>query len=174
MPPAEPRITELSAADAPLYNEFLLQGVAAHPDTLRIAAGDILATPFETDPGAEGTTFVARGAAGDWLGVVTVQREAGRQKRRHIAWVLRMYVAARAAGAGVGRALLLRAIDAARALPGVEKLNLTVAAHNERAVRLYESCGFREFSREEDAFRDPEPRTELSMSLRLADEGARR
>lgn len=160
-------IAVLTASDADTYNAFLLQGVRAHPDALRISPRDIAATPFKTDHGGEGSTFVARGARGEWLGIVTVEREVGREKRRHIAWVLRMYVAAEASGAGVGRTLLLRAIARARELPGVEKVNLTVAAHNERAVHLYTACGFREFSRESDAFRDPEPRVELSMSLRL-------
>jgi ribosomal protein S18 acetylase RimI-like enzyme len=96
-----------------------------------------------------------------------VERESGRAKRRHIAWVLRMYVSADAAGAGIGRKLLERAVARARELPGVHKLNLTVAAHNERAVGLYRSVGFREFAREEDAFRDPLPRCELTMALPL-------
>jgi ribosomal protein S18 acetylase RimI-like enzyme len=99
--------------------------------------------------------------------VVTIEREPGRQKRRHLAWVLRMYVSADSAGRGVGRALLAAALERARALPGVEKVNLTVAEHNARAVALYESVGFRRFAREEDAFRDALPRTELTMALRL-------
>jgi GNAT superfamily N-acetyltransferase len=167
MTPTHLEIAALTAADADAYNAFLLRGVLAHPDTLRISPRDVAAAPFETDHGAEGSTFAAKAPGGDWLGIVTVEREAGREKRRHIAWVLRMYVAAEASGAGVGRALLLRAVARARELPGVEKVNLTVAAHNERAVQLYATCGFREFSRESDAFRDPEPRVELSMSLRL-------
>jgi ribosomal protein S18 acetylase RimI-like enzyme len=46
-------------------------------------------------------------------------------------------------------------------------VNLTVAAHNARAVGLYGSEGFQLIGREEDAFRDPTPRTELTMSLSL-------
>lgn len=167
MRPAPYTLRALVASDAPAYNDFFRQGVLAHPDTLRISPGDVAAAAFKTDHGAEGTTFVAEDTTGNWLGVVTLEREQGREKRRHIAWVLRMYVAASGAGAGVGRALLLIAIARARALPGVEKLNLTVAAHNARAVRLYESVGFATFGREEDAFRDAVPRAELSMSLKL-------
>jgi ribosomal protein S18 acetylase RimI-like enzyme len=167
MAPLPFALRALVAGDAATYNDFFRQGVHAHPDTLRISPRDIAAAPFKTDQGAEGTTFVAVDAAGDWLGVVTLEREQGREKRRHIAWVLRMYVAAGGAGAGVGRALLLAAIGRARELPGVEKVNLTVAAHNARAVGLYESVGFATFGREEDAFRDPAPRAELSMSLKL-------
>lgn len=167
MAPPPFTLRALAASDAAAYNEFFRQGVNAHPDTLRISPRDIAAAPFKTDHGAEGTTFVAVDAAGNWLGVVTLEREQGREKRRHIAWVLRMYVAASGAGAGVGRGLLLAAIGRARELPGVEKVNLTVAAHNARAVGLYESVGFATFGREEDAFRDSAPRAELSMSLKL-------
>jgi ribosomal protein S18 acetylase RimI-like enzyme len=156
-------LRELGAADAAAYNAFLRRGVREHPDTLRISEADITAAPFPAQP-LEGATFVAHDALGVWLGTVTVEREQGRSKRRHVAWILRMYVIAESAGAGVGRALLRHAIGHARALPGVEKLNLTVAAHNQRAVALYESEGFCGIGREEDAFRDPTPRTELTLS----------
>jgi ribosomal protein S18 acetylase RimI-like enzyme len=169
MPTLPPRISlrALGAGDAAAYNDFFRRGVLAHPDSLRISAADIASTPFKTDHGDQGTTFVAEREAGNWLGVVTVEREPGREKRRHIAWILRMYVAESSAGAGVGRKLLRAAISRARQLPEITKLNLTVAAHNTRAVGLYESEGFRSFAREEDAFRDPAPRAELTMTLTL-------
>ena len=169
MPQTKPSVASraLVAADASAYNDFFRAGALAHPDTLRISPADIAAAPFKTDHGTEGTTVVAQSENGDWLGVVTLEREQGREKRRHIAWVLRMYVAASSAGNGVGRALLRAAIARARELPGVTKVNLTVAAENPRAVGLYESEGFRTFAREEDAFRDPTPRTELTMTLTL-------
>ena len=160
-------IRTLGASDAAAYNALLTRGVRQHPDTLRIAEADILERPFDTTPSVEAATFAAIAEDGSLLGTVAVERERGRQKRRHVAWLLRMYVPLEAAGQGVGRALLVRGIEFARSLPGVEKLNLTVAAHNARAVALYERHGFREFSREEDAFRDPSPRTEFSMALRL-------
>jgi GNAT superfamily N-acetyltransferase len=160
-------ITSLGPGDAATYNDFFGRGSAMHPDTLRISPADIARAPFKTFFGDEGSSFVARDADGRWLGVVTVEREAGREKRRHVAWILRMYVASEHAGAGVGRALLTAAISRARELPGIAKVNLTVAEHNARAVRLYESAGFRSFAREPDAFRDSEPRIELTMSLVL-------
>lgn len=161
------RVEALGTEDAATYNAFFSAGAAVHSDTLRISPADIAAAPFRTEHGAEGTTFVAKDASSRWLGVVTIERETGREKRRHIAWILRMYVSGESAGKGVGRKLLQAALARARELPGVQKLNLTVAAHNARAVGLYESVGFRSFGREADAFRDREPREELTMSLRL-------
>jgi L-amino acid N-acyltransferase YncA len=160
------RIEELGAADAARYNAFLSEGCERHPDTLRIAPGDIAAVPFATAASSEGCSLVARAASGEWLGVGTLERERGREKRRHVAWVLRMYVAT--PGQGVGRALLRELQRRAAALPGVSKLNLTVAAHNQAAVGLYRSEGFREFSREADAFRSRQgPTEELTMSRPL-------
>jgi RimJ/RimL family protein N-acetyltransferase len=157
----------LAAADSEAYNAFFRRGALAHPDTLRISPADIAAAPFQTAASERGCTLLAEAADGRWLGVVTLERETGREKRQHIAWLLRMYVPVESAGRGVGRALLRAAIARARELPGVSKLNLTVAAHNARAVRLYESEGFRTFAREVDAFRDSEPRTELTLALTL-------
>jgi ribosomal protein S18 acetylase RimI-like enzyme len=159
-------VVRLGEGDAGRYNEFLLRGVREHRDTLRISEGDVLRAPFAT-AGDAGATFVAVTKEGHWAGTVAVERERGREKREHIAWIVRMYVANEHAGRGVGRALLTHAMDHARTLPGVAKLNLTVAAHNEHAVRLYQRHGFREFSREVDAFRDPVSRTELSLSVVL-------
>jgi len=158
----------LAAHNAADYNQFLRQGVLAHPDTLRISASDIERAPFKTDYGIERSTFLAYDSeSGAWLGVVTVEREAGREKRRHIAWVLRMYVTHPIRIQYIGRALLRAAIARAREWNEVAKLNLTVAAHNAAALALYRSEGFQIFSEETDAFRDPTPRTELSLSLRL-------
>lgn len=164
------QIAQLGPEDAADYNAFLLAGTVAHPDTLRIAAADIEASPFTTLATEETATLVALNERGEWQGVVTVERELGRQKRRHIAWIYRMYVDARSAGAGVGRQLLRAALTRARSMPQVAKVNLTVAAHNRAAIHLYASEGFREFAREEDAFRDPQPRRELTMTLSVQPE----
>jgi ribosomal protein S18 acetylase RimI-like enzyme len=158
-------VRSLRVDEAVAYNDFLRIGLEAHPDTLRISVADLEAAPFRTEATAETMTLVAVRDDGSWLGVTTVERERGREKRRHVAWLLRMYVDAAVSGAGVGRALLRAGIAKARAMHGVSKLNLTVAEHNQRAIALYTSEGFRVFGREEDAFRDALPRCELSLSL---------
>lgn len=157
------RIVPLTSAEGPRYNAFLSEGCARHPDTLRIAPEDIATAPFVLSDSGESCTLVALAETGEWLGVGTVEREVGRAKRSHIAWILRMYVAA--PGRGIGRALLQQLKARAAGLVGVTKLNLTVAEHNTAAVGLYRSLGFVEFSREPDAFRAAgRSVTELSMS----------
>jgi len=160
-------IRALTDVDGAAYNAFFERGVRTHPDTLRIAGEDFATLPFSTTSTDDAVTFAAVRDDGTWLGVVTVEREGGRMKRRHIAWILRMYVAREHMSKGIGRALLRTALERAAVMPGVAKVNLTVAAHNAAAIALYSSEGFEPFAREEDAFRDPHPRAELSMSARL-------
>jgi RimJ/RimL family protein N-acetyltransferase len=152
-------------ADESAYNDFLARGVAEHPTLFRIDAGDFRERPFPTAASDDGCTVLAHDGA-RWLGVGTIEREQGRVRRRHIAWIVRMLVAS--PGAGIGRAVLRELKQRAAAIPGVEKVNLTVAAHNAAAVHLYASEGFLPFSREPDAFRVGDERVEeLSMSHRL-------
>jgi GNAT superfamily N-acetyltransferase len=160
------RFVPLTPEQGPRYNAFLSEGCLRHPDALRIAPADIAAAPFALLDSSEGCTLAALSEAGEWLGVGTVEREQGRAKRRHIAWILRMYVAV--PGRGIGRALLEQLKLRATGMVGVTKLNLTVAEHNAAAVGLYRSLGFVEFSREPDAFcAGPHYVTELSMSCGL-------
>jgi GNAT superfamily N-acetyltransferase len=163
MKPARFVIEPLSTADTNRYNEYFSKGTIAHPTTLRIDAADIAKTPFSTTLTTENQTVVAR--MGDvWLGVGSLEREVTRVKRRHIVWVVRMLVTE--SNQGVGRALLRELKRRAALMPGVTKVNLTVAAHNQAAVHLYESEGFTIFSRELDAFRfDGTTIDELSMSF---------
>jgi len=165
MPANNIQLQVLQPPDAARYNAFFCEGARAHPDTLRIAPGDIATTPFVTAETVNAITLAAVDSNGQWLGVVSVERELGREKRRHVAWLVRMYVPQASAGQGIGRILLRAGIERARRMPGIAKLNLTVAAPNERAIRLYESEGFTEFSREADAFRHgAQSVEELSMS----------
>jgi putative acetyltransferase len=50
-------------------------------------------------------------------------------------------------GRGVGRALLARLIEWARAAPAVEKIELNVRASNAQAQALYRAMGFTEIGR---------------------------
>jgi ribosomal protein S18 acetylase RimI-like enzyme len=157
------RILVLTPEDSNRYNAFLRSGSEQHPDTLRFSPTDVIAAPFVSFVSGEGRTLVALSSADEWLGVGSIERERGREKRRHIAWILRMYVAK--PGRGIGRLLLRELKHSATAMAGITKLNLTVAAHNSAAVELYRSEGFVEFSRETDAFRvENRSVTELSMS----------
>lgn len=65
-----------------------------------------------------------------------------RAKTRHKASLFGMYVPAEFRGRGVGRALVVAALEHARARPGVRLVQLTVTQGNAAAQTLYERCGF--------------------------------
>ena len=53
-----------------------------------------------------------------------------------------MYVRSEEQGKGIGRALLSKAIDLVRSLPGLEQIELAVVTRNKQARSLYASLGF--------------------------------
>jgi GNAT superfamily N-acetyltransferase len=161
-----PLLRALGPADAEQYNAFLSEGARRHARTLRFSPADVLAAPFTVGLTSDGVTLVVVDDLGRWLGVGSLDREHGRAKRRHVAWLTRMLV--NEPGRGVGRRVLRELLERARQMDGIAKVNLTVVADNAPAVRLYTSEGFTEFSRELDAFRvDGASVTELTMSHTL-------
>jgi ribosomal protein S18 acetylase RimI-like enzyme len=84
---------------------------------------------------------------GELAGMVGVIRVAG-LKEQHKSYVWGMYVAPRARGQGVGRALMQAAIGHARGWPGVEQVQLSVTEASASARRLYVALGFRRWGTE--------------------------
>jgi ribosomal protein S18 acetylase RimI-like enzyme len=72
-------------------------------------------------------------------------------KRCHMAQIWGMFVAPSHRGSGIGRALVLAAIEHARSLPGVRKLQLSVITSQPAARALYQSLGFRSFGIDPEA-----------------------
>lgn len=89
------------------------------------------------------------------VGMVTFLRESG-LKDQHKGAIIGMYVAPEARGRGVGRALLLAAIDRARAMPGLEQIQLGVVTRNTAARALYLSLGFVVYGTEPHALKLPD------------------
>ena len=97
--------------------------------------------------------FALGAFAGERLvGMVGVRREP-RRKVRHKASIWGMYVIPEVRSLGLGRRLLIAAIDEARKMPGVEQLLLGVVATNVAACSLYRSLGFKSYGREPRAIR---------------------
>jgi RimJ/RimL family protein N-acetyltransferase len=88
------------------------------------------------------------------VGMVGFDREAGQQKA-HKGTLRGMYVAPEARGTGTAEALIGAVFDHARA-NGVEQVQLTVKAVNERAWRVYERLGFIRWGVEPQSLRSPQ------------------
>jgi len=68
-----------------------------------------------------------------------------RQRARHRGEVVHMYVDPGRRGQNIGEALLRGLLDHVFGLDGIEQVQLSVIAGNDRAIRLYEKIGFRTF-----------------------------
>ena len=66
-------------------------------------------------------------------------------KIRHKATLFGMYVPPRFRGLGLGRQLVVAALECARSRAGIKIVQLTVSQGNASAETLYRRCGFVEF-----------------------------
>lgn len=92
-------------------------------------------------------------------------REGG-PKRRHIASIWGVFTVPEYRGRGIGRSVVAAAVDAARAWPGIEQIQLSVSEGSAAAQALYESLGFVAWGVEPDCLRiDGRGIAEIHMSL---------
>jgi RimJ/RimL family protein N-acetyltransferase len=102
------------------------------------------------------------------VGLIALGRERHR-KLEHKALIWGMYVAPDVRGNGIGRALLLSALELARSVPGIRQVNLCVNANNNVAIDLYKSVGFEVFGHERGAMLiDGELHDEVHMCLHFS------
>lgn len=154
------QIRVLTPGDAVSYCTLRLRMLREHPEAFTSSFEEESLKPLawverRIAPGEEAPHNFLLGAfseADALIGTVGFSVEV-RMKQRHKGLLFGMYVAPEANSRGVGRSLLAACLDRARTVPGVEQINLTVTATNERALRLYEAAGFRAFGVEQRAIR---------------------
>ena len=152
------QIRRLVAADARDYRDTRNLGLREFPDAFTTAYEEGLATPPERliprFGGGASDDFVlgAFPEQGTLAGYAGFQREP-RFKNRHKGTLIGMYVLPAFRRQQLGRLLLERLIDEARALQGMERLNLTVTQTNEGARALYLRAGFVTFGVEKSALK---------------------
>lgn len=92
---------------------------------------------------ASGEQFVVCDEGGDGGAVIGAYRvHRFKHRMRHVAHIASVGLTERLHGRGLGRRMIRGIIDRLRATEGVKRIELTVAADNPRAIRLYESLGF--------------------------------
>lgn len=140
------------------------------PAHLRVTLAHADFAYFGLDTPAAAGFHAPRLPSSPLIGVALLMRES-RLKRRHIAWILSVYVTPAQRGKGHARALLTTCIAHARAAPafaGVSQLQLGVSAASLPAQRVYESMGFVPWGREPAAMNiDGATQDEIHMSLPL-------
>jgi RimJ/RimL family protein N-acetyltransferase len=151
-------IRRLVAEDATVYWTTRNQALKEYPDAFTTSQEEGLATPPEKLArrfgGAGSDDFVLGAFADDGklLGYAGFERDA-RAKQRHKGKIVGMYVAPAVQGTGLGKRLVAMLIDAARQIPGLEQLWLTVTRSNESARQLYLRAGFISFGIETRALK---------------------
>lgn len=159
-------VRQLAAVDLDAYRALRLAGLRAHPHAFGADAEDEAAWAASQWAARlqQRATFGAF-LGDDLVGTAALSLDSGR-KVRHRGYLVGVYVAPAARGAGAGRALIAAVIAAARGQ--VEELVLSVAIGNAAAIALYLACGFRAYAVDADAIRvDGVPVDDVLMRLRL-------
>lgn len=150
------KIRLLNASDAEQYWFLRLHALKENPTAFATSYEEALqrenpikqtATRLSSQ---EEYTFGAFDEDEQLVGVVTLFLEK-QMKHRHRSNILAMYVVPLKTGMGIGMALMKAAINQAKALPVIEKINLSVVSNNYSARSLYLKCGFKIFGYEERA-----------------------
>jgi GNAT superfamily N-acetyltransferase len=141
-----PIYRKLFPSDLPAYRDFRLHAFRNSPG----AFSESLEDEEEESPafflGCMGGTaeHFSFGCflEGRLVGIATFQRD-GRSKARHKSMVRTMYVDPAVRGRGIGKGLLQKILEAARALQGLEQVHLWVLQPEQSlARRLYLRSGF--------------------------------
>jgi RimJ/RimL family protein N-acetyltransferase len=147
----------LTPADAEAYWEMRLEALKNHPEAFATSYEEALQrkNPIEQVASRlKGEGDFTFGAFEDniLIGAVTLVQDQI-TKMRHRANIFAMYVRPDSRGSGAGKALVTAAINHAREIPEIIKLNLTVVSSNEKAKNLYTSLGFASYGVEEKALK---------------------
>jgi ribosomal protein S18 acetylase RimI-like enzyme len=147
----------LEEGDAAAFRTVRLRALREDPDAYGSSYAEQVDRPlsyFEERVRSTDLRVTFGAFAGETLiGTVTFTRESG-AKDRHKGVITTMYVAPEGRGQGLGRALLLAAIERARATPGVEQVHLGVVTTNTVARALYASVGFSTYGTEPHALKN--------------------
>jgi ribosomal protein S18 acetylase RimI-like enzyme len=151
------KIRQLTSGDAEKYWNLRLEALQQAPEAFLTSYEDAIKrenpiAQVESTLSTEGNYTFGAFEGNDLIGVVTLLQETA-EKIQHRANIYAMYVTPKKQGAGVGELLLSQAINKAKSIEVIEKINLSVVASNEPAKKLYTKLGFKVFGLEEKAMK---------------------
>lgn len=141
---------QLTPEDAARYFDHRREALEREPLAFLSSPGDDIASSVEAvreQLGRAPESVVFGAFDGGLVGSVGVYRDP-KHKAVHRAHIWGMYVTPEYRRRGIGRALLLAAVDHARSQPGVLQAHLGVTDAAPEARRLYEIFGFRRWGTE--------------------------
>ncbi|WP_438824375.1 GNAT family N-acetyltransferase [Bacillus sp. JJ1533] len=150
-------IRKLIPEDAECYWKLRLKALTTDPDAFLVTYDEAIKkeNPIgEYKKSFQSEEILTFGAFEEehLVGMVTLVRET-RQKIRHRANIVAMYVDGNNRGKGTAKALLKEAIKIARNIPEIEQLYLTVDSENTPAKELYKNLGFKIYAVEKKAMK---------------------
>jgi len=139
-------IRRLKHGDESEYRRTHLRSLEVYPDHFGTLFEEQSAKPrlqFEdfvqnSDP----DNFVFGAFCDTELAAIAGFRRGDRQKTRHRGEIVQVFVDPKFQGRNIGESLLRAVIQAAFSIPGIESLELSLVADNEKAERLYKKVGF--------------------------------
>lgn len=145
----------LTAADAEAYRNLRLEGLQNNPEAFGSSfeeekdySIELFASRFES----QGSYTIGIFNHEELVGVATLVQES-KLKLKHKASIFAVYVSPKKRGLGIGKRLMVDAINKAKELKEVEQLTLTVVSTNASAKKLYSSLGFELFGTEKRALK---------------------
>ncbi|MCM3719930.1 GNAT family N-acetyltransferase [Fictibacillus phosphorivorans] len=147
----------LTPEDAEAYWEMRLEALKNHPEAFATSYEEALEreNPIEQTANrlkVDGDFTFGAFQENSLIGSVTLVQDKI-TKMKHRAHIFAMYVKPEHRHSGAGNALVKAAINHAKQIPDLLKLNLTVVSSNEKAKALYSSLGFTTYGKEEKALR---------------------
>lgn len=149
------KIRRLNPLDAEAYLTIRLKALQNNPEAFGSSYEEEKDHPVEKYISRfQSSDSITLGAFVDdqLVGVVTLFRES-LTKLQHRANIIAMYVSPKQRGLGIGKSLMLEAIQVANDWAGVEQVYLTVVTTNEPAKKLYALLGFEVFGSEKKALK---------------------
>lgn len=150
----------LTEKDAEAFWKIRLRALQENPESFGASYEEILERGIagtvqglsKREGAPEDVTFGAFDGQGQLVGIAGFRREET-IKRRHKGVIWGMYVPDELRGQGIGKALLEAAIDYAKGLPGLERINLAVVLTSKEARLLFVARGFVSYGTERQALK---------------------
>ncbi len=169
-----PELRTLTTSDIPVFRALRLDALRLHPEAFiptyeeeRAADPSTIAPRFR-DEWVNNGNFIVGAFFNGWLAGAVGVRRWPRAKQRHKATVWLLYTDPAVRGRGVGRHLLLDAIERSRQDQEIELLHLSVSCESVPARRLYRSVGFKAYGIESQSIKLPDRYVDVElMSLHV-------